>query len=83
MHNLLSSSLVCCSNEYNLPALSRLFPSITVSKAGAKKKHEAGAFFLDYEFSAADLRIPPSHDFAVQDYSRLGLSVQDYSRLGL
>ena len=25
-----------------------------------KKKHERGAFFLDYDFSAADLRIPPS-----------------------
>ena len=65
---------MCCSNECSLPALSGLFPLITVSKACAgKKKHETGAFFLDYEFSAADLRIPPSHDFAVQDYSRLGL----------
>ena len=73
-HNLLSSSLEYCSNEYNLPALSRLLTSITISKACMKKKKkETGAFFLDYDFSAADLRIPPSHDFAVQDYSSLGL----------
>ena len=28
---------MCCSNKYNLPALSCLFPSITVSKTCAKK----------------------------------------------
>ena len=37
-HNLLSSSLVCCFNEYSLPTLSYLFPSITVSKLCAKNK---------------------------------------------
>ena len=32
-----------------------------------------GLFFSITSFSAADLRIPPSHDFVFQDYSRLGL----------
>ena len=38
-----------------------------------RKKKKNGSFSSRLRVSGADLRIPPSHDFAVQDYCRLGL----------